>query len=216
MSTKSSFANEHVLIAHLKRGSERAYDQIYQHYARRLLAYCFDFTKNMDDAEEITQDVFVQLWRYREQIKQEESLQSFLFTTARNRLINAYRSRVNSVLYEDYLDYQDELMNEHAKPEIEYQEFADSVEQALASLPKTQRRAIELSRFEELSIKDIALELSLSEQTIKNQISLGIKALRRLIAPGSVYSLVYYFFVNMGLFAPFVCLIYISLHLMTK
>lgn len=211
MSLKSSIANEHILITHLKRGSERAYDQIYQHYARRLLAYCYDFTKNMDDAEEITQDVFVQLWRYRERIKQEESLQSFLFTTARNRLINAYRSRVNSVLYEDYLDYQDELTSEYSKPEIEYREFADSVEQALASLPATQRRAIELSRFEELSVRDIATELSLSEQTIKNQISLGIKALRRLIT-ATPLGLSAYYFLSAWDFFPLLCVLSIYLY----
>ena len=52
---------EQALIRELKGHSRKAFDEIYRLYARRLLAYCKQYTKNMEDAEEIVQDVFVQL-----------------------------------------------------------------------------------------------------------------------------------------------------------
>ena len=83
--------NEHLLIADLKKGSKEAFDEIYRLYAGRLLAYCAQYTKCREDAEEIVQDVFVALWNSRQTIRQEETLRSLLFTISKHRVINAYR-----------------------------------------------------------------------------------------------------------------------------
>ena len=102
-------SNERVLIGKLKEGSRQALDGIYHMYARRLFAYCKQYTKSVEDAEEIVQDVFVRLWNSRHLIQQEDTLRSLLFTMSRNLLINAYRSRINSPVYEDYVDCREEL-----------------------------------------------------------------------------------------------------------
>ncbi len=73
----------------MRRGSTHAFDELYRMYVRRLLGFCLQVSKSREHAEEIVQDTFVQLWRHREQIRQAESLKSFLFTTARNRIVNA-------------------------------------------------------------------------------------------------------------------------------
>lgn len=169
---------EQELIRQLKEGSRRAFDAIYRMYARRLLAYCKEYTKSMEDAEEIVQDVFVRLWNGREQIRQEETLRSLLFIMSKHLLINAYRSRVNDVSYEDYLDCRTEALASDTHYHIEYEEFMRQLRKALQTLPPTQRKVIELSRLEELSNKEVAERLSLSEQTVKNQLSLGLKALK--------------------------------------
>lgn len=89
-----------------------------------------------------------------------------------------YRANLNSLVYEDYVDYQSELAVDDIANKIEYDEFIRELKRALGTLPATQRKVIELSRLHELSNKEIAQELSLSEQTVKNQLSLGLKALR--------------------------------------
>lgn len=71
--------SEPELIRELKKGSMRAFDAIYSMYFKRLYAYCFQFTKSGEDAEEIVQDVFLRLWNVRESIRQEETLRSLLF-----------------------------------------------------------------------------------------------------------------------------------------
>ena len=169
---------EQALIRELKKHSRKAFDEIYRLYARRLLAYCKQYTKNMEDAEEIVQDVFVQLWNNRVFIRQEETLRSLLFLMSKHRLIDAYRSHLNAPVYEDYVDYQSSFAIEDTTYHLEYEEFRKELQQALATLPTTQRHVIELSRLRELSNKEIAEKLSLSEQTVKNQLSLGLKALR--------------------------------------
>ena len=172
---------EHILIAELKRGSKEAFDQIYKFYAGRLLAYCMRYTKSREDAEDIVQDVFVALWNSRETIRQEGSLHSLLFTISKHRVINAYRSTLNSPVYADYVDYQNEQSIEAASDRVEYEQYVKIVREAIHRLPSTQRRVITLSRFSQLSNKEIAERLSLSEQTVRNQLSVGLKALRELL-----------------------------------
>lgn len=174
--------NEHSLIVELKRGSKEAFDRIYRLYAGRLLAYCIQYTKSHEDAEEIVQDVFVALWKGRETIRQKETLQSLLFIMSKYRVINAYRSTLNSPVYEDYVNYQHELSAGEDCHPMEYEQYVNAVRTAIHRLPLTQQRVITLSRFSQLSNKEIAERLSLSEQTVKNQLSVGLKTLRGLLS----------------------------------
>lgn len=181
---------EHILIAELKQGSKVAFDQIYRLYAGRLLAYCVQYTKCREDAEEIVQDVFVALWNNRTSIRQEESLRSLLFIMSKHRVINAYRSVLNSPVYEDYVNCQNELSVSEDPHPMEYEEYVGVVKAAIRRLPSTQQRVISLSRFSLLSNKEIADRLSLSEQTVKNQLSIGLKTLRGLLEKASILSVV--------------------------
>ena len=99
-----SYQFEQILIRDLKKNSRKAFDEIYAMYAKRLYAYCLQYTKNVEDAEDIVQDVFVHLWKIRKEIRQEETLKSLLFIMSRNRLINAYHAKINSPIYEDFVN----------------------------------------------------------------------------------------------------------------
>ena len=66
---------EEDLILDIKNGSKKAFDAIYNMYFKRLYAYCIQYTKSKEKAEEIVQDVFVRLWNIMAEIKQEKTLQ---------------------------------------------------------------------------------------------------------------------------------------------
>lgn len=176
------------LISELKKGSKLAFDTIYAMYFKRLFVYCLRFTKSNEDAEEIVQDVFLRLWNVRESIQQKDTLRSLLFIISKNYLINAFHRNINSPVYEDYTDYQEQITVTDAS-RIEYEEFLHQLKYAMSQLPKTQREVIELSRFNQLSNKKIAERLSLSEQTVKNQLSLGLKALRMMLNNAPIVAL---------------------------
>lgn len=72
-----------------------------------------------------------------------------------------------------------------ASSRVEYDDFVARLHRELALLPETQQKVIRLSRVEGLSNKEIATKLNLSEQTVKNQLSLGIKQLRKKLYPAS-------------------------------
>lgn len=170
---------ERELVEQLKEGSRKAFDQLYHRYFEQLYAYCLKYTKRIDATEEIVQETFIQLWLNRERIRESDKLRHLLFVMARHRLINAFRRTANSVSYEDYLHYRNILTNERGSDKmIEYDEFLQMIRAAMASLPENQQRIIRLSRIEGMKNGEIAKVLGRSEQTVKNQLSLGLKALR--------------------------------------
>ena len=181
---------EHNLIQALKQGSHKAFELLYQMYAKRLYAYCLQFTKSVEDSEDIVQEVFIKLWTNHAKIKQEDTLSSLLFIMAKHHLINTYRTRLLQPVFEDYLAYTEKLSVDDTHYKVEYDEFVRQVRKIMETLPTTQQKVIALSRFQQLSNKEIAKKLSLSEQTVKNQLSIGIKSLREKLG-GFMLSLVF-------------------------
>lgn len=188
---------ERELIIDLRDGSIKAFKAIYELYARRLYAFCLKYTKSRENAEEIVEDTFVWLWNYRESIKEEEeSLKSLLFIKTRHLLINAYRKVINSPIYEDYMDYLDHQGMDHAADSpIEYDEFIKQVNDCISQLPAAQQQIIQLSKFEQMGNKEIAEQLNYSEQTVKNQLSLGLKQLRNYSSREEIIS-AFFFYIN--------------------
>lgn len=179
--------NEPQLILSLKNGSYKAFERIYEMYAKRLFAYSVQFTKSQEESEEIVQDVFMRLWTNRTKIRQEDTLRSLLFIMTKHYLINAFRTKINQPEYEEYIQYINERSVDDASCQLEYQEFVAKFRAILKTLPETQQKVITLSKIEQFSNKEIADKLSLSEQTVKNQLSLGLKTLKEKLGSLGVY-----------------------------
>ena len=175
---------ERELIQQLRLDSIKAFNAIYELYARRLYAFCLKYTQSRENAEEIVEDTFVWIWNNRHDIKPEESIKPLIFLKTRHLLINAYRKLVNSPVFEDYMDYLDHTSEGGATDSpMEYDDFMRQVNQNIDKLPETQQQIIRLSKLEMLSNREIAQQLGYSEQTVKNQLSLGLKQLRALLKP---------------------------------
>lgn len=186
--------NEPQLILLLKNNSYKAFDRIYHMYAKRLYAYSLQFTKSQEESEEIVQDVFMRLWTNRAKIRQEDTLRSLLFIMTKHYLINAFRTKINQPEYEEYVNYRNELSVDDTSRHLEYEEFVAKFHAILKTLPETQQKVLILSKIEQLTNKEIAEKLSLSEQTVKNQLSLGLKALKEKL--GSLWICFMLLFIN--------------------
>ena len=178
---KATSSKEDIFIWLLKHDSQWAFDNLYRMYAHRLFAFALEYCHHKETAEEIVEDTFIWIWNHRHDIKQEKTLFNLVFIKARHLLINAYRATLNSPHFEDYVNYSNSLGTEEQESQLEYDEFMHVIRQGLDRLPLTQRRVIELSRFEQKSIIEIASMLNLKAQTVRNQLSLGLKQLMILI-----------------------------------
>lgn len=171
--------DESDIIERLRSGQKEAFDAIYDIYGRRVLAFCIRLTGSKEDAEDVAQDVFLNLWRNRDDIREVDTLGPFLFISARNRILNLWKTRLNSTLYNDYVNLMRQNITQNDFENIEYREFEKMVVAEMEKLPKTQRRVVRMSRLENLDVTEIAGEMGLSVQTIKNALSAGLKTLRK-------------------------------------
>lgn len=170
--------NEAELISEMKNGSEKAFGALYEMYARRLYAFCMEYTKSREDTEEIIQDAFLWIWKYRSTIRQEKTIKNLLFLRVKHYLINAYRRNLGSPVFEDYIEHINISAERSSSGKIEYDEFFSKVKSVIKDLPATQSKVLTLSRLQGFSNKEIAAMLKLSEQTVKNALSMGLKSLK--------------------------------------
>lgn len=168
-------------IRRLKNDDVLAFEAMYYRYSGYLFNYCLEFTKSKENAEELVQDVFLKLWNFRKEIRTEQSMKGLLFTIARTRLLNSLSKNVRMVVYNDALEQIDCASDDATDREVEYNEFVGRLNRAMNRLPAKQREIIRLSKIHHFTNRQIAEKLSLSEQTVKNQLSLGLKLLKRIV-----------------------------------
>lgn len=161
-----------------KDWDDRAFVKIYERYWEELFHHALTMTSCEDLAKDITQEAFVELWnRLREQENQ-ISVRPYLHTTVRNKTLNLIaRGKVQTKYLESLGDYLErgENRTDHPLRERQFQEFIDG---EIASLPEKMRIIFEMSRKERMTYKEIAKHLSLSDKTVKKQVSNALKILR--------------------------------------
>lgn len=165
------------LIHRLKEGDVAAFTHIYNLYFKRLYHYSLEFTKSVHQAEDIVQDVFAKLWVNRNSLSADKRLQSLLFVMTKNHLISAYRKNINSPVYEDYIVYCN-IVRHYDQSQIEYEEFVGNLQRVISQLPKAQQRVLTMSKFEQMSNREIAQTLGINEQSVKNYLTQALRVVR--------------------------------------
>ncbi|MCX2451951.1 RNA polymerase sigma-70 factor [Pedobacter sp. PLR] len=162
----------------LKKGDLVAYSEIYKRFQGLLYLYACKIVKNNDDAEDIVQEVFLYLWDKRFSITINSSISVYLYKAVQYKFMNLLDHKKVRTDYKDSLNQfidQGEYITDHY---IRHKEFSKIIEKEIAALPDKMREVFELSRKTNLSRKEIAEKLGLSEKTVKNQITNALKILR--------------------------------------
>ena len=167
-------------INELRKGSHKAFNAIYDMYADKLYGFAFSHTKSREMANDIVQDTFLKLWTMRESISTDGSLQSLLFTMSYHKMIDIFRTQINKVEFEDYIDFSenDDLEENAIEKKIYFDDFLQALKICKSQLSHRQMEIFEMSRENGKSIEEIALDLKISEQTVKNQLVSATKTLR--------------------------------------
>lgn len=133
-------------------------------------------------AEEIVQDVMLELWKRREQLAEDSSPQAYLFQSARNRSLNYVRHEKVAREGEPYAT-RPEAIDSNAHSSMVEDEMAIAVRRAVAGLPDRCREVFELSRTHNLKYSEIATTLGISIKTVEAQMGKALRVLREELAP---------------------------------
>ena len=148
------------LIERLILGEEKAFCKLYVQYKPRLFKFAIALLKSQNVAEDICQDIFFNIWENRYFLKCGTSFSSFLFSMARNRIINYLRDeschkRILESLYEQAIDFDNSTKNT-----ILANDLGEHMKHAVKLLSNRQREVFELSRHHMLTNKEIAEQLN--------------------------------------------------------
>jgi len=154
------------------------FENIYRELYIDLYRYCFLFIRSEKTAEDIVQEQFIYLWEKRDEINIHTSVKSYLFKAVRNKSINYLKRKYVNIHFEDTTLKFD--ITEFSTPRHKYetQELEKIIDMAMKSLPDRCYHIFSLSRYSPLSNKQIAEELSISEKTVENQITIALKRIK--------------------------------------
>jgi RNA polymerase sigma-70 factor (ECF subfamily) len=177
-----------VLMLRVKRGDREAFAELVEKYKQPVMNFVYRSLRDETEAEDLAQNVFLQVYKSRSRYQQTAKFTTWLFTIARNLCLNELRRRARhpaesieeaQTENEDQPQRQYEDKSQLAPPEkLLYGELARKIEEALADLPENQRSAILLCRQEELSYEEIAAVLDCSLSATKSLIHRGRETLK--------------------------------------
>jgi len=164
-----------VEFAPIAAGDRSAFEALFRLYYRPLCAFALGYVKDTDKCEDLVQDLFFRLWLDREKMGVTTSMKAYLYTSVRNRCLNAVkvqgRMRVLNAESDDHIDQE-------ARSEDEHSERIARVQAAIELLPEERRKVFKLSRYEGLKYHEIADRLGISTKTVENQMGKAFKTLR--------------------------------------
>jgi RNA polymerase sigma-70 factor (ECF subfamily) len=183
--------NESALVKELTNGNLLAFNTLFREYSSRLYRFAFGYLKSKDEAEELVQEVFTVIWEKRRDLKEELSFRSYLFTISFNIIRKHFRTRaqLSKYLKSGLVDDLDMQTSQKISYDSLYQYITDLVNQ----LPERRKIIFIKSRFEGLSIKEIAKELEISHKTVENQLSEALKFIRSNLNHESIALILLFF-----------------------
>jgi RNA polymerase sigma-70 factor (ECF subfamily) len=164
--------------ARLARGDESALEDAYAAYARGVLSFVRRYV-GADDAEDVLQRTFVDVWRSAPRYDPAQRFTTWLFTLAHRRAVDALRARRQPPVDVDSLR---DLVGEDGRTTADRYAAAADVRTALGRLPHEERQVIELAYFGELTQREIASALDLPLGTVKSRAARGTRRLGSLVA----------------------------------
>lgn len=169
------------LIELLTSNPEAALKEMYNKYYTYLCYAVYKVLPDRNIAEDLVQEVFFEVWKKRDNININLSLGSYLKRAAVNKTLNYIRDR--KIKFEEEEAAPPIVDQEvRAQENMEANELQDRINEAIESLPEKCRIVFAMSRYEEMSYREISEKLGISIKTVENQISKALKILRERLS----------------------------------
>jgi len=170
--------DDQCLVQLLQEGNVVAFDSLFEIYSPKLFGFALKYLKNEIDSEELVQEVFVQIWEHHQSLKSELSFKSYLFTIALNLIRKHFNKRAISLRYLESLQNYAETEETQKIEDGNYESILHQIGLIIEKMPPRRREIFVKSKLEGKSSKEIADELNISDGTVDNQVSEGLKFIR--------------------------------------
>lgn len=186
---------EKELLLLASEGCAESFTEIFHLYNNRLYGFLLKITKSEQQSLDFIQDIFMKLWTNRVNLANIDDLGSYIFRSAQNHAINAFKHKMNEIKihskllsYKSYNDVEDNL---------EYKILETKLNGVINKLPSQQKLVYTLSRLDGLKYEEIAKELQISPATVKNHMVQALKNIKGCLR--NDMNIVYFFFISIYL-----------------
>jgi len=170
--------NDAELIQPLRQGEEGAFTEIYNRYWKVLFNVAANKTNSLAEAEELVQDLFLDIWRRRTTIDITSNLRAYLAVALKYRIINLLAKRQRKARFELHAVKNLNIADSSTEQWLGFNELNERISRLVADLPDKCRLVYQLKKEEGYSQREIADRLRISEKAVEANISRALKALR--------------------------------------
>ena len=169
----------------LKQGSYKAFNALYSQYFDLLYGFVFTLTRSHMQTTELVQDTFIKVWLNRQKIDPDLSFKAWLYTIARNNLLDQVKKQWNNPLFEDYLNHctEEKLLVNEQNGSFDFEAFRRLLDQSKKKLSPRQAEVFELNKEQDYTVSEIASKLNISEQVVYNYLSQAKTILQKEMKP---------------------------------
>jgi RNA polymerase sigma-70 factor (family 1) len=184
-------------IQQLIAGDEAAFDLIYEAYSSMVYRLAFRFLKDAQQSEEIVQECFINLWTSREKLNVAGDIWLYLYVIAKRLSLNSLRQMCQSREFSDKLVNHIATVHNDTEEDLLVSDLEQFTERIINKLPRQQQLIFRLSRVEHLTHKEIADQLQISPNTVKNHMVEALKTLKsQLQYSDLIFMLALFFWFN--------------------
>lgn len=175
--------DEQALLEKVAVGDWHAFADIYNFYVPKLHRFIYPFVNhNKEDIEEVIQDVFLKLWKKREELTAVRSFEAYLFRMAKNQLIDLKKQHSSQQRIIAKITPRQNVYDESVHDKLVYSEYHKLAKAALDLLTPQRRKIFEMRVEEEMSIDEIASQLNISRSAVKKQLYEAIHFVKKHIS----------------------------------
>jgi RNA polymerase sigma-70 factor, ECF subfamily len=166
----------HRLVQQIKEGNDESFREIFHAYYEGLCQYAFTLLRDMDDAEDVVQSMFLKIWEKRQELNINHTFKSYLYKAVYHQCVNQFDHRAVRLKFQERVTV--DKSHRVQQPEVFPYELEERIVAVIKTLPKQCRTIFMMSRYQEMKYVEIAKELDISVNTIENQISKALRILR--------------------------------------
>lgn len=175
------YKDELEIVEKIRTGDEYAYRDLFKTYYKTLVKNARRFVQDTQIAEDIVEDVFLNIWNKRAQLNITVSVKAYLFQMVRNHSLNYLKGKKLAPADEFYLNISLKS-NISADEEVNVNEIKEHIQKAIAELPDRSRSVFTMHRYDNLKYSEIAEALKITEGTVETHMVRALKFLRKKLS----------------------------------
>nr|WP_255486874.1 sigma-70 family RNA polymerase sigma factor [Mucilaginibacter sp. SP1R1] len=190
----------------LKNDDHQAFEEIYERYADKLIAIVLKKTGDEDDAMDMVQELFLSVWKNRHTIQVNGVLEAYLVVSVNYMICRWYKKQKQQPQSLHHVTEEQEQCEDSTSQKLLLAELSFLINQEIANMPEKMRQVYLYSREQDMNGQQIAAQLGVSHQTVRNQISNALSRLKKSVQK-------YYNVIPFDNFSEFLLLIIFFRHL---
>ena len=167
------------LVSKLSQGDDASFQRLYEIFAKKIYHTSLKMNLVPEEAEEIVQEVFLKIWKYRNRLDPDRSINAYMLAIVKSLVLEKVRKNTRFIAFQRYQIHIEEAKTIGGPEEqFIFDEFHELSMELIENLPAAQKEVFKLKHFENQSVEEISKKLNVSRRTVENQIFRSTKYLK--------------------------------------